>query len=228
MPNLLEFASIRHNFTLSPTYVLPSKKSPLHLLEGWFLQSAVLLHTGFAWTASTTTNISGTNEKKDRWDFFGNPRRLQPDHHHDPVLSRHQHRGYAPACTQAAASIGTTATSLVSFGCFAQGSSALIAPPPNTFGTEGRGMFRGPGFANWDFSIFKNTPIKERLTAQFRAEFYNITNRPNLATGSGTISNGSEGTTFAQANQTWDQASTNPVLGTGGARTIQLGLKLIF
>jgi len=163
---------IRHNFTFSPSYVLPSKKSPLQLLEGWSVQSAVLIHTGFAWTASTTTNLSGTNERK--------------------------------------------------------GSSVLIAPPPNTFGTESRGMFRGPGFANWDFSIFKSTKVKEWLTAQFRAEFFNILNHPNLATGSGSISNTSSGTTFAQANTSWDQASTNPVLGTGGARNIQLGLKLIF
>jgi hypothetical protein len=219
---------IRHNFTFSPSYVLPSKKSPLHLLEGWSLQSAVLLHTGFAWTASTTTNISGTNEKKDRWDFFGNPSDFNQTTSTIPFYAGSNIAAMPAACTQSAASIGTTATSLVSFGCFAQGSSALIAPPPNTFGTEGRGMFRGPGFANWDFSIFKNTPIKERLTAQFRAEFYNILNRANLSTGSGSISNSSEGTTFAQANQTWDQASTNPVLGTGGARTIQLGLKLIF
>ncbi len=59
-----------------------------------------------------------------------------------------------------------------------QGSSVLIAPPPNTFGTEGRNMFRGPSYANWDFSVFKNTKIKERLTAQFRAEFYNILQSP--------------------------------------------------
>ena len=132
------------------------------------------------------------------------------------------------ACTTPPAPTDTTATSLVNFGCFAQGSSALIAPPPNTFGTETRGMFRGPGYANWDFSVFKNTKFKERLTAQFRAEFYNILNHPNLATGSGSISGSSEGTTFAQPNTSWDQASTNPVLGTGGARTIQFGLKLIF
>ncbi len=215
---------IRHNFTFSPSYALPSKKSPLQLLEGWSLQSAILIHTGFAWTASDTRNLSGTNEKKDRWDFFGNPSDFNQTTTPIPFFAGANIAAMPAACTQAAASIGTTATSLATFGCFARGSSVLIAPPPNTFGTEARGMFRGPHYADWDFSIFKNTKIKERLTAQFRAEFFNILNHPILATGSGSVSS----STFGGATQTWDQASTNPVLGTGGARTMQLGLKLTF
>jgi len=215
---------IRHNFTLSPSYALPSIKSPLQLLEGWTLQSAVLIHTGFAWTATDTRNLSGTNEKRDRWDFFGNPSDFNQTTNRIPFYPGSNIAAMPAACTQAAASIGTTATSLVTFGCLAQGTSALIAPPPNTFGTEARGLFRGPSFANWDFSIFKNTKIKERLTVQFRAEFFNILNHPNLATGTGSVTS----STFGAAVQTWDQASTNPVLGTGGARSIQLGLKLLF
>ena len=215
---------IRHNFSFSPSYALPSIKSPLQLLEGWTLQSAVLIHTGFAWTATDTRNLSGTNEKKDRWDFFGNPSDFNQTTTPIPFYAGNNIAAMPAACTQAAASIGTTTTSLVTYGCLAQGSSALIAPPPNTFGTEARGLFRGPAYADWDFSIFKNTKIKERLTVQFRAEFYNILNHPNLATGSGSVTS----SVFGQANQTWDQASTNPVLGTGGARSIQLGLKLLF
>jgi Carboxypeptidase regulatory-like domain len=220
---------VRNNFTLSPTYVLPSKKSPLQLLEGWSIQSAILIHGGFAWTASTTTNISNTNEKKDRWDFFGNPSDFnQVNGQTIPWYSGSNIGAMPAACTNAASSIGTTATTLVKYGCFAQGSSALIAPPLNSFGTETRGEFRGPAYANWDFSIFKNTKIREWMNAQFRAEFYNIINHPNLATGSGSISGSSENNTFAQPNTSWDQSSTNPVLGTGGARTIQFGLKLLF
>lgn len=218
---------VRHNFSFSPSYVLPSKKSPLQLLEGWSLQSAILIHTGFAWTASDSRNLSGTLEKKDRWDFFGNPSDFSQGSSPIPFYSGSNIAAMPAACTQAAASIGTTATSLATYGCYAQGSSALIAPPTNTFGTAGLRMFRGPGYANVDFSVFKNTKIKERLTAQFRLESYNILNHPNLATGSGSLSPSST-STFAFPNQSWDQASTNPVLGTGGARALQLGLKLLF
>jgi hypothetical protein len=39
----------------------------------------------------------------------------------------------------------------------------------------------GPGLLNTDFSLFKNIPIHEALKAQFRAEFFNILNRPNYS-----------------------------------------------
>jgi len=34
----------------------------------------------------------------------------------------------------------------------------------------------GPGINNWDFTIQKNTPVSERVTTQFRAEFFNLFN----------------------------------------------------
>ena len=36
--------------------------------------------------------------------------------------------------------------------------------------------FRGPGVANFDFTFFKNIPIKERLKFQLRWEMYNAFN----------------------------------------------------
>jgi len=39
------------------------------------------------------------------------------------------------------------------------------------------GNLRADGINNWDFSVFKNTRITERLGLQFRAEFFNIFNR---------------------------------------------------
>ena len=38
----------------------------------------------------------------------------------------------------------------------------------------------GPGFDRVDFSVFKNFPIKETKTLQFRAEFFNIANHPTF------------------------------------------------
>ena len=42
-------------------------------------------------------------------------------------------------------------------------------------------MFRGFPFYNVDFSITKSMTFKERVTAQFRAEFFNVFNHPNIA-----------------------------------------------
>jgi hypothetical protein len=48
-----------------------------------------------------------------------------------------------------------------------------------TFGNAGRNLIRGPGFQNWDISIFKNIPLGERYRFEFRAEFFNIWNHVN-------------------------------------------------
>ncbi|MDQ2949012.1 MAG: hypothetical protein M3Y27_24235 [Acidobacteriota bacterium] len=41
---------------------------------------------------------------------------------------------------------------------------------------------RGPGIANTDLAVFKNFKLKERLTAQFRAEGYNAFNHTQFST----------------------------------------------
>jgi Carboxypeptidase regulatory-like domain/TonB-dependent Receptor Plug Domain/TonB dependent receptor len=38
----------------------------------------------------------------------------------------------------------------------------------------------GPGFARFDWSVFKNFPISESKYLQFRAEFFNLTNHPTF------------------------------------------------
>lgn len=39
-----------------------------------------------------------------------------------------------------------------------------------------RYAFRGPGINNWNFTFFKNLPVKEKVTFQFRWEMYNAFN----------------------------------------------------
>ena len=59
--------------------------------------------------------------------------------------------------------------------------SCFTAPAISTqLGTAGRNSAIGPGLIDMDFSLFKNIPIHEALKAQFRAEFFNIMNRPNF------------------------------------------------
>jgi hypothetical protein len=84
------------------------------------------------------------------------------------------------------------------------------------------------GFRDWDFSLFKNWKVKERLTAQFRAEFFNILNHLILANPGAASNNDPSVQPFGCGCISPDQAATNPILGTGGARAIQLGLKLTF
>jgi hypothetical protein len=80
----------------------------------------------------------------------------------------------------------------------------------------------GPGLATWDFSVFKTTTLRERLSFQFRAEIFNLLNRanfntPNLITfTSSTAGTKTSGTAGAIAS-----TSTT-------SRQIQFGLKLIW
>jgi hypothetical protein len=82
-----------------------------------------------------------------------------------------------------------------------------------TFGNSGRGVLRGPGRTNVDFSVFKEFPIRERMKLQWRVEFFNLPNHPQFD-----LPNASLG---------------NPVAGTiagtvGTPRDIQFGLRLVF
>jgi hypothetical protein len=56
-------------------------------------------------------------------------------------------------------------------------------------GSLGRNPYTGPAWWNFDFSVIKQTQIKEWLNTEFRAEFFNIFNHPTIATPSGSISN---------------------------------------
>jgi hypothetical protein len=100
----------------------------------------------------------------------------------------------------------------------------------------GRNIFRDSGFRNWDLSVTKQVRFGERLNAQFRAEFFNVLNHPNFtnpygassAYGIGSFADPSQTSQFGCGCATPDQAAGNPVLGSGGNRAMQLGLKLIF
>ena len=110
----------------------------------------------------------------------------------------------------------------------------MVPPPYGSYGTTGRNIFRDGGFRDWDFSVSKDWKFQERLTAQFRAEFFNVLNHPSFANpyggaGGGAVSHDpSLGAGFGCGCVTPDVGGANPVLGVGGSRAIQLGLKLIF
>jgi hypothetical protein len=66
--------------------------------------------------------------------------------------------------------------------------AAFLVPNAGTFGNLGRGNYTGPGLAEVDMSVFKNTSLSERFKLQFRAEIFNLLNRANFGTPSATVS----------------------------------------
>ena len=76
-----------------------------------------------------------------------------------------------------------------------------------------------PGLATFDFSILKDITVTEESRIQFRAEFFNIFNRPNFGT---------------PQDEPWtDRGAPDPEAGEitdtfTSARQIQFSLKFIF
>lgn len=90
--------------------------------------------------------------------------------------------------------------------------SSYATPLPNHFGNVGRNTLIGPDTFNIDFAIHRTFSLSERFKLQYRAEFFNFLNNPQLDNPNTTLSNN----TFGQIT-----AARSP-------RIIQMALKLIF
>ena len=239
---------ITHRFTLSVTYALPEKKTWGQLLEGWQLNTIITMQSGQPWGVNDqVNNFAGANENSDRWDFIGNPadfKSIGPSGIpcFGPGGGGACSGPIPAACLSAATAVGPGAvTSLTDpkIGtnyCYMVGNSLLIPNAVGHFGTMGRNIFRDTGFHNVDLSISKSFKFGEKVKAQIRVETFNFLNHPNFANPYGSTSGYGQGATgdpsqagaFGCGCATPDNASFNPVLGSGSARAIQLGLKFSF
>ena len=240
---------LRHRFTYSFTYQIPGIKSPGQILQGWSINSIVSLQSALPWGVNdVSTDFSGTGEinnattNGEQWDFFGNPSDFKTTKN---FINTNDGAGGIPyfpgtsnsTCLAKATAMGQLAVaSLANLGCYAVGNSVLIPPAFGSYGTTGPNIFRGLPYFNVDFSVTKTWTLRERFKAQFRAEFFNVFNHPNISNPFGgpggdntyTDPSGDAGVSFGFRPQTPDVTSSNTVLGSGGPRAIQLGLKIIF
>jgi hypothetical protein len=228
---------IRHRFTLSPTYLIPGRKSPAQMLQGWSVSAIVTLQSGLPWTNSDITNdIIGTGEfvgtissALQPWNYSGPAAAFKAGPQAIPGGAGCQAAAEAPYAGNAQLILLADAA-LANLGCYAQNGGFLTPPAFGTVGNAGRNIFRVPKYYNVDLSVGKQWKIKERLTAQFRAEFFNILNRSDFAVPAANSSGLDPGANsqFGCACNTPDVQGNNPVLGSGGPRHIQFGLKLLF
>jgi len=237
-------SDLRHRLTLALTYELPSRAGYGHLLEGWQLNSVLTIQGGLPWNLIdgniNGSDISGTGEFADRWNITGNPLNFKPSTsgipYVDPSLFTIDVGGHVTGGTDTASSTcfavaGSQGAKdqLASLGCYVAGSSVLTPPAFGTFGRGGRNPFRGPRLDNMDFSIVKTTKLTERVSFQLRGEFFNVLNHPHFANpNTQGLVDPSDHLSFGFIFNTPDVAAANPVIGTGGPRNIQLGLKFIF
>jgi hypothetical protein len=91
--------------------------------------------------------------------------------------------------------------------------AAFNWPADGRFGTSGRNIMRGPGYANWDLSLFKNIPVYgERARLQLRGESFNAFNH----------------TQFDHPDGYMIDPIFGMIAGARSGRIIQVAAKLIF
>ena len=90
--------------------------------------------------------------------------------------------------------------------------AAFTTSAVGTFGTGRRNQLRGPGRWDVNYSVFKNFNLTEQARLQFRGEFFNLFNHPNLGTPGTTVTS----STFGEITSASDP------------RIIQFGLKVVW
>jgi hypothetical protein len=98
--------------------------------------------------------------------------------------------------------------------------SAFVQPLPGTYGNAGRNILEGPGLAETDLSLTKKFSLSERLSMQFRSEFFNLFNRANFNNPNPVVYALATGGPSPTAGVITSTSTTS--------RQIQFGLKLVW
>jgi outer membrane receptor protein involved in Fe transport len=220
---------VRNRFVVTSTYDVPEAKSLGKFGSGWQLSGVATVMSGhpFSLNYDFEGDYDGSGEDFGRPDIAGP---IQYNYHNPSEFLNLT--SFAVPCTL----VGGNADSNCTAGT-------------RHFGDEGRNSLLGPNYRDLDFAISKMTAINERLKVQFRADFYNIFNHPAFANplmpaffadaAPNGISDGTAATCgpsvtigrscgFYAITATSDVGLGNPVLGGGGARSIQFALKFLF
>ena len=184
---------VRHRLSLSYSYALPFGKGRQHLagdgwvshvLSGWETHGIITLQSGRPFTVALLSELDNSGTGRSILGFGANDR---PNVAGNPELSNPTPERWF-------------------------NTAAFAFPAPGTFGNAGRNILDGPGFQNVNASLMKNTTLTERLNLQFRAEFFNLFNHPNLNLPDNFLGS----PTFGRISSARDP------------RHVQFGLKLLF
>ena len=94
-----------------------------------------------------------------------------------------------------------------------------VAGDTPRFGTCGSNVLRGPGLINVDMGIFRKFQPTERLSVQFRAEAFNVSNTPHFSNPNSTVTSSGFGIVGGTANTGRDG---------NDQRFFRLGLRVAF
>jgi Carboxypeptidase regulatory-like domain len=222
--------NLPQRFTWIFGYDIPHMDGGMQKLKnGWGVNSTVTLQSGqpFQLNYNFEDDYSGSGNGFDRPDVVG-----PIVYHATTPLNYLDMSSFAIPCSITAAAQAAPS-----------GTAADCAIGTRHFGNERRDELHGATYKQWDFAVYKNTALTERLTLQLRADIFNLLNHPNFANpflpafiadagaGGFHIVNGRE---VAGASggypitATGDVGIGNPFLGGGGPRGIQLAAKFTF
>jgi outer membrane receptor protein involved in Fe transport len=230
---------VRNRLTWNFVYQIPDDKDSRYKLirNGWGVNGIVTVQSGqpFQLNYNFEDDYNGSGEGFGRPDIIGKPVYNQSDPNNFLQLGV-----FAIPCTLSGGTgagncqlINPTSGAI----CTAQG-IGLNCINSMHFGTLGRNALLGPNFRQFDFSIFKDTSLTERLKMQLRFEAYNLFNHPNFANPylptfiadaapNGFNANGTSAGAL-RLTATGDVGIGYPFLGSGGPRGLQLAAKFTF
>jgi outer membrane receptor protein involved in Fe transport len=202
-----EYASsdfdIRHNVVAAFTYQVPGGAHYRQLTNGWSLQGLFTAHTGTPYTPLLGQDVAGDG---------------------DQFAANNQRPNIVPGVPRYIASSAPPYQ--------IANPAAFAVPAAGTFGNAGRNILRNPGLEQFDFSVLKNARISERITAQFRAEFFNVLNHADFASPAASGNNLlTAGPSFGLSQESANMSAgglLSPLFNSGGPRSLQFALKLLF
>jgi hypothetical protein len=107
---------------------------------------------------------------------------------------------------------------------FAQPTGCTATPCTNPgLGNTGRNQFRGPGYIQDNFSVFKRFTLYRETGLEIRVDAFQLSNTPQFANPNSSITSASDGTITGTLGT--GQGSVN---GVGGGRTLQGSAKFSF
>ncbi|MFI5098376.1 MAG: carboxypeptidase regulatory-like domain-containing protein [Candidatus Acidiferrales bacterium] len=191
----LSLLDAKHRFVFSPVWDLPfPKKEGMagKVANGWQLSAIITYQSGFP------IRVQNQNDAEFQSSFFfedaNTPYSTGPVQFVNPKVHTVNGNFWFNTST------------------FCDPFSASCPQQPGTFGNTPHAMCCGPAVNNTDLVIAKKTPITERWTTEFRAEFYNTWNHTQFTNPDGNFSD----STFGQ------------VLKTRDPRVMQFALKVMF
>jgi hypothetical protein len=197
---------VRHIAVVDGTYALPVGHGKRFLSDlggfgntaasGWTVNSIVTLQGGFPFTPQLSYNPSNNGDTRNPVRPFVNPAFT------GPIILGKPTQWFNPSA----------------FLAPAFGTPANVKANGGFYGNLGRNTLIGPGLGTWDFSVLKDTRLREQLNLQFRAEIFNLLNRAN----------------FNQPNAVvFTPSGVSPTAGiitstSTTSRQVQFGLKLLW